>query len=159
MNLRNLCDRIVSSMLALGMVGILAGLGAPSVSAQSITATTPFPFCVNNQAYPMGSYRFTLVSQWILSIRNMNGGGQGLFPIHPEAGGPQGRVASVDGVTFRNFQGLRELKGVHVAGSALAFELIGQGISTDESKTGGPLKAISCFTKESSIRGRNTTGR
>src|ERR1700678_1769648 len=88
MNLRNLSHRIVSSMLALGMIGILAGLGAHSASAQSITATTPFPFCVNNQAYPMGTYRFTLISQWILSIRNMNGGGESLFPIHPEICGP-----------------------------------------------------------------------
>src|ERR1700733_4374007 len=146
MNPRNLCHRIVSSMLTLGMVCILAGLGAHSVSAQSITATTPFPFCVNNQPYPMGSYRFTLLSEWILSIRNMKDGGQSLFPVHPEVGGPQRRVASADGVTFRNYQGLRELKDVHVAGSALTFELIGQGISTDKSRTGGPLEPKSCFT-------------
>jgi hypothetical protein len=55
MNLRNLRDRIVSSMLAIGVVGSLVGLGSHSVSAQSITATMPFPFCVNNQAYLMGN--------------------------------------------------------------------------------------------------------
>jgi len=162
MNLRNLCDRIVSSMLALGTLASVVGLGARPVSAQSITATTTFPFCVNNQTYPMGRYQFTLVSQWILSIRNVNGRGQNLFPIHPEVAGPRGLasgpVGPVDGVTFRTVQGLRELKAVHVAGSNLTFELIGQEIQRDKSETRGPLKPISCLTEGSSIRGRNTTG-
>jgi hypothetical protein len=104
MNLRNLCDRIVSSTLALGIVGGLVGLGSHSVSAQSITATVPFPFCVNNQGYPMGKYRLTLISPWLLSIRNVDGGGERLFQVHPEVGASQdlasGPAGSVGGVTF-----------------------------------------------------------
>ncbi len=161
MNLRNLRDRIVSSMLAPGIVGSVVVLGAHSVSAQSITATTPFPFCVNNQAFPMGQYRLTLISPWLLSIRNVNGGGERLFQVHPEVGGPQGlasgQVGSVDGVTFSIFQGFRELKAVHEAGSDVNFELIGQGIPRDRLRTRGSLKPTSCFADGSSIRVRNAT--
>jgi hypothetical protein len=162
MNLRNLCDRVVSSTLALGIAGSLAGLGAPSASAQSITATMPFPFCVNNQAYPMGAYRLTLLSPWLLSIRNVNGGGERLFQVHPGPGAQQGvsggSVRSVDGVTFSDFQGLRQLKAVHDAGSHVTFELIGQRIPRHTLKTRGPLKPARCVPKDSSIRVRNTTG-
>ena len=163
MNLKNLCDRIVSSVLALGIVGSLMGLGAHSVSAQSIAATTPFPFCVSNQAYSMGSYQFTLISDWLLAIRNVNGGGERLFLVHPEFGGSQGLasrpVGSDDGVvTFRTFQGFRELKAVHQAGSEVSFELVGKGVPRDKLQTRGPLKPINCFTDGASIRG-NTTGR
>jgi hypothetical protein len=160
MNLRNLRDRIVSSMLAIGVVGGFVGLGSHSVSAQSITATMPFPFCVNNQAYPMGKYRLSLISPWLLSIRNVNGGGERLFQVYPVAGAPQvrvsGPVGSADGVTFSNFRGLRELRAVHEAGSDVTFELIGQGNPRNKLTTSGPLKPISCFTGESSIRDRNT---
>jgi hypothetical protein len=159
MNLSNLRDRIVSSTVALGMIGSLAGLGAPSASAQSITAAMPFSFCVNSQAYPIGNYRLTLISPWLLSIRNLNGGGERLFQVHPDVGTAQGRISgpvrSMDGLTFGTVQGLRELKAVHEDGSDLTFELIGQGIPKD--KTRGQLKPASCFTDRSSVRGRNTT--
>jgi hypothetical protein len=154
MNLRNLLDLIVSSTLALGMIGSLAELGAPSALAQSITATMPFPFCVNNQAYPTGTYRLTLISPWLVSIRNLNGGGERLFSVHPkDLAGP---LRSVDGLTFTAFQGLKELKAVHEDGSDVSFELGGQGIP--KGKTRGPLKPTSCLIDTSPIRGRNTTG-
>jgi hypothetical protein len=150
MNLRNLRDRIASSTLALGIAGSLVGLGAPSVFAQSMTATPPFPFCVKSQAYPMGTYRFILISPWLLSIRNVNGGGERLFPVHPQAAhrkGLAGRpLGSDDVVSFITVHGLRVLKAVHEAGSDVSFELIGQGITTDNLRTREPLKPISCFS-------------
>ena len=114
MNLRTLRDRIVSSTLALGMIGILVELGAQSVSAQSMNATMPFSFCVNNQAYPIGEYRLTLISPWLLSIRNLNGGGELLFPGHPGVRASQvpasDPVRPADGVIFTTFQGLDSSK-------------------------------------------------
>jgi hypothetical protein len=163
MKIRDLSNRLTSSMLALGMVGSLAGLGAHTVSAQSIVVTTPFPFCVNSQAYPKGSYRFTLLSHWLLSVRNVNGEQQRLFRLGPKDGGTQGSVSgpmgSAGGVTFRSFQGFKELDTVHEPVSGLTFELIGQRLSGENLKTRGSPKPTNCFTEESSIRGRNTTGR
>jgi hypothetical protein len=99
----------------------------------------------------MGKYRLTLISPWLLSMRNVNGGGERLFQVHAEAGASQGLASgpagSVGGVTFNTFRGLRELKAVHEDGSDVIFELIGQGIPRD--RTRGPLKPISCFTGES----------
>jgi hypothetical protein len=162
MNLRHLCHRIVSSMLALGVGGLLAGLGTHSASAQSITVTTPFSYCVNNRAYASGEYKFTLLSQYLLSIRNVNGGGESLFLIRPEDGGDRslarGPVESLGGVTFRTFQGFKELHAVHEPVSNLTLELIGHGISRDKLKTGRSLVPINCFSEKSSIRDRNTVG-
>ena len=162
MNLRNLFNRFVSSTLALGIVGGLAGLGAHSVSAQSITVTTPFPYCVNKQAFPRGTYRFTHTSQWLLSIQDVNGVGESLFLVRPEAGGPEGMasgpVGSVGGATFRTIRGLRELKEVNEPGSDVTLELIGQETARDKFKTHGSLQPISCFTKGFSTRDRNMTG-
>ena len=163
MNIRNLSNRFASLMLALSIVGSLAGLGTHSVSAQSILVTTPFPFCVNNQAYPKGSYRFTLLSHWILSVRNVNGEQERMFPVGPKDGGAQGLVSgpmgSASGVTFRSFQGFKELDTVHEPVSGLTFELIGQRSRGENLKTRGTPKPTNCLTEESSIRGRNTTGR
>jgi hypothetical protein len=162
MNIRNLCNRFISSMLAAGIVGILVGLGAHLVSAQSITATTPFPFCVNHQAYPRGTYRFTLISPWLLSIHNVNGEEEGLFQIHPEAGGPEGipndQAGSTDSLTFRTFQGFRELQALYEPSSGMTFELMGQGVLRDKLKTHGSLKPKNCFTEKSLVHGRTTTG-
>lgn len=150
MNLRNLRDRIASSTLALGIVGTLAGLGAHAVFAQSMTATTPFPFCVKDQAYPMGTYRFILIFPWLLSIRNVKGGGERLFQVYPQSAHRQGlagrSLGSDDVVSFSTVHGLRELKAVHEAGSDVSFELIGQGITTDNLRTREPLKPTSCFS-------------
>jgi hypothetical protein len=118
MNIRNLRNRFVSPMLAVGIVGTLVGLDAHSVSAQSITVITPFSFCVNHQAYPNGRYRFTLISQWILSVQNVNGEDESFFQIRREDGNAQGvassPMTSAGGVTFRTFQ-----DGICLAGSVL----------------------------------------
>lgn len=159
MNIRNLRAHIVSAMLAISVVVGFSGLGTHSALAQSITVTTPFPFCVNNQAYPKGSYKFTHISQWLLSIRDVNGGDESLFLIRPEGrvaqGLETGRVRSARGVTFHTFQDLRELQAFQDPDSGVTFELIGQGISRDKSKTRGSLEPINCFNEKPLMRARN----
>jgi hypothetical protein len=128
---------------------------------RSITVTTPFSYCVNNRAYSSGEYKFTVISQHLLSIRNVNGGGESLFLIRPEGGAQglaRGPARSPGAITFRTFQGLRVLGTVFEPGSDSAFELISQGISRDRLKTRESLEPINCFSKKSSIHGRNTTG-
>ena len=153
MNIRNLCAHIVSTMLA------ISGLGTRSALAQSLTVTTPFPFCVNNQAYPKGRYKFTHISEWFLSIRDVNGGGESLFLIGPEdlatQGVATGRVRSGRDVTFHVFQGFRELQAFDDPDSGLTFELIGKGISRDKLKTRGSLEPINCFNEKSPNTDRN----
>ena len=162
MNIRNLCAHIVSTMLSMSAVAGFLGLGMNSVLAQSVTATTPFPFCVNNHAYPKGRYEFTHVSPSFLSIRDMKGGGRSFFLIGPEDRAQSlapGRVRSAPGVTFHTFQGFKELQTFDDPDSGLTFELVGQGILRDKLKTHGSLEPINCFNEKSSNRGRTTTGR
>jgi hypothetical protein len=163
MNLRNQCDRIFAPVLALSIVATIVGLDAHSASAQSITVTTPFSYCVNTQVYPRGTYRFTLVSERLLSIRDVNGGGESLFLVRPEdrdtKGSAADRVTSADGLSFRTLHGVRELQGIHESGWNVAFELIGQGIWRDEAKARRPLKLANCSIEKSAIpRQKNTIG-
>jgi hypothetical protein len=163
MNLRNLCNRIASLMLALCAVGSIVGLGTPSVLAQPITVTTPFPFCVNNQGYPKGSYELTHLSQWVLAIRNVNGGYQSLFMVRPEDRMSKGATIRsglpFGSLTFRTSQGIRELQAIHEPDSSMTLALAGQRITNDKLRTDGPPKQTSCFTDGSSIRGQDITGK
>ncbi len=151
MNIRNLCNRFVSSMLAIGIVGTLVGLGAHSASAQSIVVTTPFSFCVNQQTYPKGRYRFTIKSQWVLSIQNVNGKDESFFHIRREDGSAQdlasGPMASVGGVVFRTFEDIKELQTVHEPGSDSTFELIGPALPGKNLKTRRVLKPTNRSTE------------
>jgi hypothetical protein len=155
MNLRHLCDRIVSSLLAIGIGLSFAGLGAHAASAQSITVTTPFSYCVNRQAYPRGEYQFTLLSEWLLAIRNVKNGKESLFLVKPEAYDGQqpaeGPVISVGELTFRTFQDFRELQMVHDPAAGVTVKLIERG-------SGGSLKPVNCFRENDSIRSPNITG-
>jgi hypothetical protein len=157
MNIRNLRSRIISTMLAIGIVLAFPGLGTRSASAQSITVTTLFPFCVNNQAYPAGRYRFVHISEWFLSIRNVNGGSERLFLIRPEdpvaQGVATGRVRSARDVTFHTFQGFKELQTFDDPNSGVTFELNGQGISRDKTNTHGSFEPVNCFSQKSAFRG------
>jgi hypothetical protein len=156
MNPGNLCHRIFSSILPSAIVGSFLGLAANSAWAQSIVVTTPFSYCVNYQAYRGGTYQFTLISPWVLSIRNVKGGAANFFPVHPEAVVAQdldhSRVASTGGLTFATYSGVRELQAVHEPGSGFTSELVLR-------RTHGSLMRINCFSEGSSTRDRDTTGR
>jgi hypothetical protein len=100
--------------------GILA-LGTQTTSAQAIIVTTPFSFSAGNQFYPVGTYQFTLLSEWSLSIRNVNGGGEKFFTVRPEEDRSPG---SYRGIIFRNSEGHKNLQAVYVPGTDRAAELL-----------------------------------
>lgn len=105
---------------ALMASGILA-LSTPPASAQAITASVPFAFSAGDQLLPAGTYQFTFLSQWSLSIRNVKGGGEKFFTVHPEQNGSH---ASRARVVFRNFGGQKNLEAVYLPKSQGGGELL-----------------------------------
>ena len=99
--------------------GIFA-LGTHTASAQSIIATVPFAFSAADQSFPAGTYQFTSLSEWSLSIRNVKGGGEKFFTARPEQNGR----ASRSSVVFHNFKGQKILEAVYVPGSNISAELL-----------------------------------
>jgi hypothetical protein len=100
--------------------GLLA-LGTQTASAQAITATVPFAFSAGDQLFPAGTYQFTFLSQWSLSIRNVKGGGEKFFTVHPEQNGSH---ASRARIVFRNSGGQRNLEAVYLSKSDGGAELL-----------------------------------
>ncbi len=100
--------------------GLLA-LGAQTASAQAITATVPFAFSAGDQPFPSGTYQFTLLSSWFLSIRNVKGGGERLFAVHPQQNGSHTAHARL---VFHNSGGQRNLEAVYPSQSDGGAELL-----------------------------------
>jgi hypothetical protein len=100
--------------------GIFA-LGAHTASAQSIIATVPFAFSAGDQPFPAGTYQFTSLSEWSLSIRNVKGGGEKFFAVHPKQDGSR---ASRDGIVFHNSEGQKKLEAVYMRESDRGAELL-----------------------------------
>jgi hypothetical protein len=100
--------------------GLLA-VGTHTASAQAITVTVPFAFAAGSQHFPVGTYQFTLLSAWSLSIRNVQGGGERLFTVHPKENGSK---ASRARVVFRNSEGEKSLETVYVPESTTGAELL-----------------------------------
>jgi hypothetical protein len=140
MNPGNLFHRFVAPVLALGVAGALLVLGSQSASAQEITVTTPFSFSVADQQYPAGTYQFTLVSEWFLSIHNTDGK-QNFFPIRPGGSGPLG---SRGGLTFYKCEGHNELLAVYIPGTGMTAELIGSKSARNEIKTHISRLSMNC---------------
>jgi hypothetical protein len=154
MNSSNLFHRFVVPVLALAAGAILV-VGSQSASAQGIIVTPPFSFSVDNQQYPAGTYRFTLVSPWLLSIQNADGK-EKVFPIHPEGSRPPG---SHGGLTFHKCEGYNELLAVYIPGTDMTAELIGQTASREESKTHVTQSSMSCLPGKVAFQGQIATGR
>jgi hypothetical protein len=118
-------ERFISTLakLILGAVAIsgMLELSTQTATAQSITVTTPFAFSAGSESYPAGTYQFTLLSEWSLSIRNVKGGGERFFTIRPEEGRALGSNARL---TFLNFEGHRNLQAVYVPGTDRVAELL-----------------------------------
>jgi hypothetical protein len=110
MNPGHLFPRLVTPMLALGVAFTILVSGPQSASAQKITVTAPFSFSIDNQQYPAGTYRFTLISGWLLCMHNADGK-ENFFPVRPEGSGPFGSRA---GLTFRNSRGHNNLLAVYI---------------------------------------------
>ena len=131
MNAGNLSHRFVAPVLALAVAGAMLVLGSQSASAQRITVSTPFPFSVDSQHYPAGTYQFTLISECLLSILKVDRGEEKVFLIRPEANGPLGAHG---GLTFDNSKGHRTLQSVFIPGKAMAAELVGNETARNAGK-------------------------
>jgi hypothetical protein len=108
---------IVASIVASGIFA----LGTQTASAQSIIATVPFAFSAGDQPFPAGTYQFTALSAWSLSIRNMKGGGEKFFTARPKQNGSR---ASRSRIVFHNSKGQKLLEAVYVPGSDIGAELL-----------------------------------
>jgi hypothetical protein len=155
MNLGKLSQRFVAPVVTLGVGSILV-MAPQSVSAQGITVTNQFPFSVDKQEYPAGTYQFTLESQWLLSIHNADGGNTNLFPVHPEDSGPLG---SNGRLTFYNCEGNQKLQAVYIPGTDITVELIGPDNVTNHKKTHGPRPSVNCLPEKGAVRERNAKGK
>jgi hypothetical protein len=120
MNLERFISTRAKLILGTIAIGGMLGLSAQTATAQAIIVTTPFAFSAGSQSYPAGTYQFTLLSDWSLSIRNVNGGGERFFPVVPEENGTSESHA---GLTFRNSEGHASLQAVHVPGTDRVAEL------------------------------------
>lgn len=113
-----ICARAI---LAAVTISGLWALGTQTASAQAITATVPFAFSAGDQLFPIGTYRFTLLSAWFLSIRNVKGGGEKFFIVHPQQNGSHTSHARI---VFRNAGGHKNLDAVYPPKSEGGVELI-----------------------------------
>ena len=96
-------------------------LGGLSASAQSIIATVPFTFSAGDQTFPAGTYQFTSVSGWSLSIRDVKRGGEKFFAVQPTQDGSR---ASRDGIIFHTSKGQKSLEAVFSRESNMGAELL-----------------------------------
>lgn len=117
----------ITSLVVKSLVIILIGSAtlAMNLQAQSDLATTariPFPFTVDAQRIPAGTYQFRLVSSpFLLSVRNVKTGSEELFIVRPKnqpAVEPSGRL------TFGNSEGSRALNEVHFPFTDTFIEVI-----------------------------------
>jgi hypothetical protein len=122
MNRKKLTATFVKALVAAAFAasGILT-LGTQTASAQAIVVNIPFAFSAGDQLYPVGTYQFTLLSGWQLSMRNVNGGGERFFMVGPKQDGSEG---SHDGVVFRNFEGHKDLQAIYLPASRISVELL-----------------------------------
>jgi hypothetical protein len=141
MNLDNLLHRFVAPMLILVVAGGLPVLAPQSASAQEITVTAPFPFSVDNQQYPAGTYQFSLLSEWLLSIHNTDRK-ENFFPIRPERSGASG---SRGHLTFYQCEGHNELRAVYIPGTDMTAQLVGPKNAGNEMRTHYSRPSMNCF--------------
>jgi hypothetical protein len=117
-NFKSICAKaIVAAIVTSGMFA----MGTHTASAQSIIATVPFAFSAGDQPFPAGTYQFTSLSQWSLSIRNVKGGGEKFFAVHPKQDGSR---SSRDGIVFHNSKGQKNLEAVYLRESNRGAELL-----------------------------------
>ena len=121
MNREKFKSTCARAIVVAAMTGGILALGTQAASAQAITATVPFAFSAGDQLLPAGTYQFTLLSGWSLSIRNVKDGGEKFFAIHPEQDGSH---TSHPRVVFRNSGGHKNLAAVYLSKSDGGGELL-----------------------------------
>jgi len=122
MNRKKLTATFVKAIVAVFTASGILALGTQTASAaQAIIVTVPFTFSAGNQLYPVGTYQFTVLSEWSLSMRNVKGGSERFFMVAPKQNGSE---ASHAGIIFRNSAGHKDLEAVYVPGSDISAELL-----------------------------------
>lgn len=101
---------ILAAATASGMLAV----GTQTASAQAIIVTTPFAFSAGDEVYPVGTYEFGIASEWSLSIRNVNGGGEKFFTVRPQEEASRGSRAAV---VFGNSEGHKNLQAIYFPGT------------------------------------------
>ena len=156
MNREKITSAFAKLILVALSVGCMLALGTQTAAAQeAIIVTTPFAFSAGTQSYPAGTYQFTLLSEWSLSIRNVNGGGERFFPVIPEENGTLGSHASL---TFRNSEGHASLQVVHLPGTDRVAELNQHFTRSNKAKS--DMSSASTVSSEKiTVEPHNATGR
>ena len=155
MNLERIISTLAKLILGAVAIGGMLASGAETATAQAIIVTTPFAFSAGNQSYPAGTYQFTLLSEWSLSIRNVNGGGEKYFMVRPEE---KGSLGSHGSLTFRNSKGHRNLQAVYVPGTDIAAELFQHNARSNSAKSDTSLVSTVSSEKLTTEK-QNATGR
>ena len=120
---------IANPFLAILICNVLLARNVQAQAVPAITVTIPFAFSANSQNLAAGAYQFTLLSDWSLSIRNLNGGGEKMFMVRPVE---DGSSESPGCLSFQRFEGHSYLEGVYLPGMDIHIELIrrhGTGIT------------------------------
>lgn len=126
------------SLAAVATSAMLA-LGTQNAGAQAIIMTTPFAFSAGSQSYPAGTYEFARLSEWLLSIRNVNGGSQKFFTVRPEDNSLPG---SKGNLIFHNSDGRQILQSVYVPGTGRTAALLQQDEIGDKAKSDSSLASL-----------------
>jgi hypothetical protein len=155
MNREKFTSTFAKLILAAVSMSAMLALGTQTAKAQAIIVTTPFAFSAGSQSYPAGTYQFTLVSEWSLSIRNVKGGGQRFFTVRPEG---KGLLGSQGGLVFRNSEGHSNLQVVYVPGTDRAAQLLQHHTPGNMAKS--DISLASTVSSENVTAGnQNATGR
>jgi len=131
-------------------------LGTQNAGAQTIIVTTPFAFSAGRQFYPAGTYEFALLSEWSLSIRNVNEGSAKFFTVRPEDNslpGSKGRL------TFHNSDGHQNLQAVYVPGTGRTAELLQQDETGSRAESDRLLASLRTSSGKGTAGKQNATGR
>jgi hypothetical protein len=115
MNRKKSIPTFAAAILTVAAAAAILPVATQTASAQAIIVSTPFAFSAGSESYPAGRYELTFVSDWSLSIRNMNGGGKRFFTVRPEENGSHSLRAG--SVVFRNSEGRKSLQAVCVPGT------------------------------------------
>ncbi|WP_158750828.1 hypothetical protein [Acidobacterium sp. S8] len=147
-------EKLTSIFLKLVLAAItmsgMSALSTQNAGAQTIIVTTPVAFIAGSQSYPAGTYEFTLLSAWTLSIRNVNGGGQRFVTVRPE---DDSRLGSKGSVTFDDSDGRQTLEAVYVPGTGRTAELLRHNKIDDRANSDSSLASLHKAGKQ------NATGR
>jgi hypothetical protein len=156
MNLERIISTLAKLILGAVAIGGMLASGTQTATAQAITVTTPFAFSAGSQSYPAGTYQFTRLSEWSLSIRNVKGGGEKFFVVRPEAKLPP---ESHGGLTFRNSEGHQNLQAVYVPGTDSASELFQHDARSQREKSDLSSASTSTSSEKATAGNQNAKGR